>query len=64
MSDRLLSVQVDQAMVLTISNPEMRNALGPNVYTAGVEALNAAETNPDVRAVIIAGEGAKCNLVF
>ena len=58
MSDRLLSVQVDQAMVLTISNPEMRNALGPNVYTAGVEALNAAETNPDVRTVIITGEGA------
>ncbi len=58
MSDRLLSAQVDQAMVLTISNPEMRNALGPNVYTAGVEALNAAETNPDVRAVIITGEGA------
>jgi enoyl-CoA hydratase/carnithine racemase len=57
MSDRLLSAQVDQAMVLTISNPEMRNALGPNVYAAGVEALNAAETNPEVRAVIITGEG-------
>ncbi|HEY1226954.1 MAG TPA: enoyl-CoA hydratase, partial [Ramlibacter sp.] len=26
-------------MVLTISNPELRNALGPEIYAAGVEAL-------------------------
>ena len=29
MSDRLLSSQVDQTMILTISNPDFRNALGP-----------------------------------
>jgi enoyl-CoA hydratase/carnithine racemase len=28
------------------------------MYAAGIEALNAAETNPDVRSVIITGEGA------
>jgi enoyl-CoA hydratase/carnithine racemase len=44
-------------MVLTISNPEHRNALGPEMYAAGVEALNVAETNPDVRSVVITGEG-------
>jgi enoyl-CoA hydratase/carnithine racemase len=58
MSDRLLSSQVDQTMILTISNPDFRNALGPNLYAAGIEALNAAETNPDIRSVIITGEGA------
>ncbi len=47
-----------QTLVLTISNPESRNALGPEIYAAGVEALNAAESNPDVRSVIITGEGA------
>lgn len=47
-----------QTLILTISNPEMRNALGPEMYAAGIEALNAAETNPDVRSVIITGEGA------
>ena len=57
MADRLLSAQIDQTMVLTISNPDFRNALGPNIYVAGVEALNAAETNPEVRSVIITGEG-------
>ena len=44
-------------MVLTISNPEHRNALGPEMYAAGVEALNIAETNPDVRCVVLTGEG-------
>lgn len=45
-------------MVLTISNPDHRNALGPDIYAAGVEALNVAEGNPDVRSVVITGEGA------
>lgn len=44
-------------MVLTISNPDSRNALGPDIYAAGVEALTAAESSPDVRSVIITGEG-------
>jgi enoyl-CoA hydratase/carnithine racemase len=44
-------------MVLTISNPEVRNALAPAMYAAGVEALNVAETNADVRSVVITGEG-------
>ena len=57
MTARLISTSEGQTMVLTLSNPEHRNALGPEMYAAGVEALNAAETNPDVRSVVIAGEG-------
>ena len=45
-------------MVLTLSNPGQRNALGPAIYAAGVEALNVAETNPEIRSVVITGEGA------
>jgi enoyl-CoA hydratase/carnithine racemase len=45
-------------MVLTLSNPEFRNAIGPEMYAAGVEALGVAESSPDVRSVVIAGEGA------
>lgn len=44
-------------MVLTLSNPEHRNALGPEIYAAGVEALSVAETSADVRSVIITGQG-------
>ncbi len=44
-------------MVLAISNPEHRNALGPEMYAAGVEALSVAEGNSEVRSVVITGEG-------
>jgi enoyl-CoA hydratase/carnithine racemase len=43
-------------LILTISNPEFRNALGPEIYAAGVEALNTAESSGEVRSVIITGE--------
>lgn len=46
-----------QTMVLTLSNPEHRNAMGPEIYAAGVEALNVAENNPEVRCVVIVGDG-------
>ena len=54
----LKSHSVGVTLVLTISNPENRNALGPDIYAAGVEAINAADRNPEVRSVVIAGEGA------
>lgn len=58
MSAQLLSTSQGRTMVLTLSNPGHRNALGPEMYAAGIEALNAAENNPDVRSVVITGEGA------
>ncbi len=57
MSAQLRSTSEGQTLVLTLSNPEHRNALGPEMYAAGVEALNVAESNPDVRSVVITGEG-------
>lgn len=57
MTASLKSHSHGQTMVLTISNPEHRNALGPDMYAAGVEALNVAESSPDVRSVVITGEG-------
>ncbi|WP_367280535.1 oxepin-CoA hydrolase, alternative type [Ramlibacter sp.] len=54
---QLLSHSEGRTMVLTISNPEHRNALGPELYAAGVEALNAADSNPEVRSVVITGAG-------
>jgi enoyl-CoA hydratase/carnithine racemase len=57
MPAELKSTTHGRTMVLTISNPEHRNALGPEMYAAGVEALNVAESNPEVRSVVITGEG-------
>ncbi len=58
MPAELKSTSHGQTMVLTLSNPEQRNALGPEMYAAGVEALNVAETSPEVRSVVITGAGA------
>ena len=57
MAAELKSTSHGRTMVLTISNPEHRNALAPEMYAAGVEALNVAETNPEVRSVVLTGEG-------
>ena len=57
MAAELRSTSHGATMVLTIRNPEQRNALGPEIYAAGVEALNVAETHPEVRSVVITGEG-------
>jgi enoyl-CoA hydratase/carnithine racemase len=57
MTAQLKSTSQGQTMILTLSDPAMRNALGPDMYAAGIEALNVAETNPEIRSVIITGEG-------
>jgi enoyl-CoA hydratase/carnithine racemase len=57
MAAELKSASEGRTMVLTISNPDHRNALGPEIYAAGVEALNAADSNPEVRSVVITGAG-------
>jgi enoyl-CoA hydratase/carnithine racemase len=53
----LKSTSQGRTMVLTLSNPEFRNALGPEIYAAGIEALSVAESSPEVRSVVITGEG-------
>ncbi len=57
MPAELKSTSQGRTMVLTLSNPEHRNALGPEMYAAGVEALSVAESSPEVRSVVITGEG-------
>lgn len=57
MAGQLLSHSEGRTMVLTLSDPDFRNALGPDIYAAGIEALNAADSNPEVRSVVITGAG-------
>ena len=58
MTAQLKSTSQGQTLVLTLSDPSLRNALGPEMYAAGIEALNVAESNPEIRSVILTGEGA------
>jgi enoyl-CoA hydratase/carnithine racemase len=48
---------VGNTLVLTISNPEHRNALDPAIYASGVEALNTADRDPEIKSVVLTGEG-------
>ena len=57
MSAQLLSTSEGATLILTLSNPEHRNALGPEMYAAGVEALSVAESSADIKSVIITGQG-------
>jgi enoyl-CoA hydratase/carnithine racemase len=54
----LLTTQEDRTLILTLSDPATRNSLSPQAVTAAVEALNQADQNPEVRAVVLRGEGA------
>lgn len=55
MPAELQSTSQGQTLVLTLSNPERRNALDPAMYAAGMEALGVAESSPDIRSVVITG---------
>ncbi|MDR6535490.1 oxepin-CoA hydrolase, alternative type [Variovorax soli] len=57
MTAELKSTTEGGTMVLTLSNPSQRNALGPEMYAAGIEALNGAENSNEVRSVVLVGEG-------
>lgn len=58
MPSELQAQRQGPALVLTIRDPATRNSLSPQVYAAAVEALNLAETAPEVRAVVWRGDGA------
>ena len=57
MPGALKSTSESGTLILTLSDPQHKNALGPDMYAAGIEALNAAENNPEIRSVVITGEG-------
>ena len=62
MPAELRSTSQGQTLILTLRNPERRNAIDPVMYAAGVEALGVAESSPDIRSVVITGaDGMFCS---
>jgi enoyl-CoA hydratase/carnithine racemase len=57
MTTELQTERVGSTQVMTLVGPATRNALSPQVYAAGIEILNMAESNEDVRALILTGAG-------
>ncbi|MGE2719778.1 enoyl-CoA hydratase [Mycolicibacterium celeriflavum] len=57
MTDPVLIHIEDRVAVLTVNDPERRNAVTFEISAALREAVDAAETNPDVHAVVVTGAG-------
>jgi enoyl-CoA hydratase/carnithine racemase len=58
MTAELKSSQQGQTLILTLSNPDFRNALGPEIYAKGMQVLQDAAGSDAVRSIVITGEGA------
>src|SRR3982750_715839 len=57
MPSELLTEGRGTTLVLTISDPPTRNTLSAQVIAAGIEALGVAESDPEVRCVVLQGAG-------
>lgn len=55
MTAELRAERRDATLILTLSNPAQRNTLSPQVFDAGIEALNVGESDPTLRCVILTG---------
>lgn len=55
MTTELLTERHGATLLITLSGPATRNALVTQVFAAGIETLNMAESNPDVGAVVLTG---------
>jgi enoyl-CoA hydratase/carnithine racemase len=58
MSARMLSQRQGRTLVLTLSDPASRNSLSPEASADGLSALDQARADPDVRCVVLRGDGA------
>ena len=58
MPTELKTARRGTTLVLTLSEPGRPNTLSEQFFSAGVEALTVAESTPEVRAIVLQGEGA------
>ena len=57
MSSELKTARQGSTLVLTLSDPATRNTLSEQLVSAGIEALNVAEADDEVRSVVLHGDG-------
>ena len=57
MPTELIAQQQDAALVLTLRDPDTRNALSREVYARGVELIKSAAADPSIRALVLRGDG-------
>jgi enoyl-CoA hydratase/carnithine racemase len=59
MGEELKSHRHGATLVLTLSNPGLGNALGPAIYSRGLEILEHAAAANDIRSIVMCGEGSR-----
>lgn len=57
MPSELQTERVGGTLVLTMSDPATRNTLSEQLFAAGIEALNVAESDASVRCLVVQGDG-------
>jgi enoyl-CoA hydratase/carnithine racemase len=55
MSAELKAARYHGTLILTLSNPGLRNTLHPDMYAAAIETLSTAERDDSVRVVVLTG---------
>lgn len=51
----LLCEKRGRTLILTISNPSARNAMGPSIWASGIEEISKAEKDPMIGAIVLTG---------
>ena len=57
MPAELLTERIESTQLLTLRDPTTRNALSHAVVAAGIEALDRAAVDPEIRCVLLRGDG-------
>ena len=57
MSDMVLVDTAERIRTISFNRPDKKNALTRAMYTAAAEAIEGADTDPEVRVIILTGEG-------
>lgn len=57
MTAELLTERIGPTLVMTLSDPATRNALSHEVIAAGIESLNVADADDEIRCVLLCGAG-------
>lgn len=57
MSSQMFTEQHGSTLVLTLSDPATRNSLSPQATAAGIEAVARAQADPEVRCLVLRGDG-------
>ncbi len=55
MTDHVIVTDEGSARIITMQRPDKKNALTQGMYTAMADAINSAQSDPDIRSIVISG---------